>query len=70
MYDKSRSNKQVNDFYVMIFRHMKEAFLPRFMTWGIKVERMELLDIKPRDSVADSMKTQMIAERDRRSQFI
>lgn len=54
----------------MIFRHMKEAFLPRFMTWGIKVERMELLDIKPRDSVADSMKTQMIAERERRSQFI
>ena len=29
---------------------MKNAFLPRFLTWGIKVERMELLDICPRNS--------------------
>ena len=29
-------------------RHMKNAFLPRFLAWGIKVERMELLDICPR----------------------
>lgn len=34
----------------MIIRHMKNAFLPRFLTWGIKVERMELLDICPRNS--------------------
>jgi hypothetical protein len=27
---------------------MKQAFLSRFMAWGIKVERMELLDITPR----------------------
>ena len=69
MTSQDQINKCVLCVHVTI-RHMKEAFLPRFMTWGIKVERMELLDIKPRDSVADSMKTQMIAERDRRSQFI
>ena len=28
---------------------MKQAFLPRFLGWGIRVERMELLDITPRD---------------------
>ena len=28
---------------------MKQAFLPRFLDWGIRVERMELLDITPRD---------------------
>ncbi len=31
-------------------RHMKQAFLPRFLKWGIRVERMELLDIIPRNS--------------------
>lgn len=30
---------------------MKQAFLPRFLAWGIKVERMELLDILPRSSI-------------------
>ena len=25
-------------------RHMKQAFLPRFLKWGIRVERMELLN--------------------------
>ena len=29
---------------------MKQAFLPRFLSWGIKVERMELLDVIPRSS--------------------
>lgn len=51
-------------------RYMREAFSSRFLTWGIEVERMELLDIEPRQTVVDSMKTQMIAERVRRSQFI
>ncbi len=27
---------------------MKDAFLPRFLGWGIQVERMELLDMIPR----------------------
>lgn len=49
---------------------MRQAFSSRFLTWGIEVIRMELLDIKPRATVMMSMKTQMIAERDRRSQFI
>ena len=49
---------------------MRQAFSSRFLTWGIEVERMELLDIEPRQTVVDSMKTQMIAERVRRSQFI
>ena len=51
-------------------RYMRQAFASRFLTWGIEVERMELLDIEPRQTVVDSMKTQMIAERVRRSQFI
>lgn len=57
------SQDQINE-------HMKQAFLPRFQAWGIKVERMELLDILPRSNIAQSMKKQMIAERERRSQFI
>ena len=31
-----------------INKHMKKAFGPRFSGWGIKVERMELLDILPK----------------------
>lgn len=30
--------------------YMKEAFGPRFKKWGIRVERMELLDMKPKAS--------------------
>ncbi|KAK8800677.1 hypothetical protein WA158_000002 [Blastocystis sp. Blastoise] len=57
------SQDKINDY-------MKEAFLPRFLGWGIRVERMELLDMIPRSSTRDAMKAQMIAERERRGQFI
>lgn len=47
------SQDQINEFVLLVcltVRHMKNAFLPRFLGWGIKVERMELLDICPRSS--------------------
>lgn len=50
------SQDQINEYdFVceLMCRHMKNAFLPRFMGWGIKVERMELLDICPRRSMYD-----------------
>ena len=53
-----------------INEYMKDAFLPRFLGWGIQVERMELLDMIPRSSTRNAMKAQMIAERERRGQFI
>lgn len=54
-----------------INKHMKKAFGPRFSGWGIKVERMELLDILPKQgSTYVAMKKQMIAERNRRGEFI
>lgn len=31
---------------------MKEAFGPRFKKWGLRVERMELLDMKPKASAS------------------
>lgn len=55
----------------MINHHMMTAFGPRFRSWGIKVERMELLDMTPKQGVTyQAMKKQMVAERERRSDFI
>jgi len=55
----------------LINRHMMTAFGPRFYSWGIKVERMELLDMTPKQGVTyQAMKKQMVAERYRRSDFI
>lgn len=53
-----------------INQHMKKNFSLTFAKWGIVVERIELLDMKPKASTADVMKKQMIAERDRRGDFI
>ena len=51
--------------------HMMTAFGPRFRSWGIKVERMEILDMRPKQGATyDAMKKQMTAERLRRSKFI
>jgi regulator of protease activity HflC (stomatin/prohibitin superfamily) len=62
--DAMRSQQKIND-------HMKSAFGPRFEGWGIKVERMELLDILPKQGrTYEPMKKQMIAERNRRGEFI
>ena len=47
------SQDQINEWMRAVLvtcRHMKQAFLPRFLGWGIRVERMELLDIMPRAS--------------------
>jgi regulator of protease activity HflC (stomatin/prohibitin superfamily) len=55
----------------LINKHMMAAFGPRFRSWGIKVERMELLDMQPKQGATyTAMKKQMKAERDRRKQFI
>jgi len=55
----------------LINHHMMTAFGPRFFSWGIKVERMELLDMTPKQGVTyEAMKKQMVAERYRRSDFI
>lgn len=55
----------------MINRHMMSAFGPRFRSWGIKVERMEILDMQPKQGATyDAMKKQMTAERERRKRFI
>mmetsp|Transcript_11083 Transcript_11083/g.30392 ORF Transcript_11083/g.30392 Transcript_11083/m.30392 type:complete len:367 (-) Transcript_11083:93-1193(-) len=50
--------------------HMKRNFAQTFAKWGIVVERIELLDMKPKSSTAQAMKAQMIAERNRRADFI
>lgn len=57
------SQKRINEF-------MKRGFAPRFLEWGLQVERMELLDIKPDISISTSMTKNMVAERNRRGQFI
>jgi regulator of protease activity HflC (stomatin/prohibitin superfamily) len=53
-----------------INEHMVKAFGPQFARWGLKVERMELLDMRPQRGTADAMKKQMLAERNRRAEFI
>lgn len=52
--------------------HMKTAFGERFSQWGVQVERMELLDMTPKQgtTISNAMKRQMIAERTRRAEFI
>eukprot|EP00501_MAST-03F_sp_TOSAG23-6_P001208 GSMAST32.ASY1.ANO1.1252.1 assembled CDS len=50
---------------------MMQAFGPRFSSWGIQVQRMELLDMRPKKGQTfEMMKKQMIAERNRRAEFI
>lgn len=57
------SQQRINEF-------MKKGFAPRFLEWGLQVERMELLDIKPDYAISQSMTKNMVAERTRRGQFI
>lgn len=54
----------------LINRHMKTHFTSTFSKWGINVERIELQDLKPKSSISRAMKAQMIAERERRGDFI
>ena len=46
-----QSQSQIN-------QHMKRAFGPRFSGWGIKVERMELLDILPKQGEQGAVNTE------------
>jgi len=57
------SQTKIND-------HLKTEFGKLFSAWGIKVERMELLDLSPKANVSNAMKKQMVAERRRRGEFI
>uniref|UniRef100_A0A7S3GF14 Band 7 domain-containing protein n=1 Tax=Palpitomonas bilix TaxID=652834 RepID=A0A7S3GF14_9EUKA len=50
--------------------HLKKEFSNLFSGWGIHVERMELLDLRPAIQTQEAMKKQMIAERHRRADFI
>ncbi|ETV94142.1 hypothetical protein, variant [Aphanomyces invadans] len=52
--------------------YIKKSFGERFAQWGLVVERMEVLDMLPKQgtTIADAMKRQMIAERSRRADFI
>mmetsp|Transcript_11302 Transcript_11302/g.33518 ORF Transcript_11302/g.33518 Transcript_11302/m.33518 type:complete len:389 (-) Transcript_11302:179-1345(-) len=56
------SQRAIND-------HLVQQFSKLFLGWGIHVERMELLDLVPK-SIGEAMKKQMIAERQRRGDFI
>jgi regulator of protease activity HflC (stomatin/prohibitin superfamily) len=51
--------------------HLRIEFAKLFSAWGIEVERMELIDLRlAKRTISDSMKKQMLAERQRRGEFI
>ena len=50
--------------------YMKRHFSSTFDSWGVKVWRIELQDMKPSEQTANAMKKQMVAERERRADFI
>ena len=50
--------------------YLAAEFSKIFSQWGIVVERMEILELEAMSSIADAMKKQMVAERDRRGDFI
>lgn len=58
-----RAQHWVND-------HLKAEFKKVFDSWGITVERLEILDLVPKARTSENMKKQMIAERQRRGEFI
>jgi regulator of protease activity HflC (stomatin/prohibitin superfamily) len=58
-----RSQSEINE-------HLVAEFGKLFAGWGIHVERMELLDLMPKENTQAVMKKQMIAERTRRGEFI
>lgn len=51
---------------------MRQGVRDTYEKWGLQVERIELQDLRPKASseIASAMKKQMIAERERRSEFI
>lgn len=54
----------------VINSHMKKHFAKTFVKWGIKVHRIELQDLRPKSNIGAALKKQMIAERERRGEFI
>lgn len=58
-----QAQEQIND-------HMKMNMGQKFEKWGLSTQRLEILDIKPIGGVATEMQKQMVAERQRRSDFI
>ncbi|KAJ5076017.1 hypothetical protein M0811_06879 [Anaeramoeba ignava] len=58
-----QSQERINDYLVREFSRL-------FLSWGIEVMRMELQDLKPKHTISEGMKKQMIAERQRRGEFI
>eukprot|EP00792_Barthelona_sp_PAP020_P005935 TRINITY_DN2855_c0_g1_i1.p1 TRINITY_DN2855_c0_g1~~TRINITY_DN2855_c0_g1_i1.p1 ORF type:complete len:342 (-),score=95.12 TRINITY_DN2855_c0_g1_i1:105-1130(-) len=47
-----------------------DSVISTFEEWGVTVQRMEILEIKVTGSTADSLENQVIAERQRRGEFI
>ncbi len=58
-----QSQQEIND-------HMKANVGQKFSKFGLKTERLEILEIEPIGGVATEMQKQMVAERQRRSDFI
>lgn len=50
--------------------HMKRNFGATFDSWGLEVHRIELQDMRPKEKTLRTMIAQMIAERERRADFI
>ncbi|KAJ6248446.1 hypothetical protein M0813_17640 [Anaeramoeba flamelloides] len=57
------SQKRINE-------NLVREFYSLFKNWGVETLRMELLDLRPKSNIAAQMKKQMIAERERRGDFI
>ncbi|KAJ4460283.1 putative SPFH domain/Band 7 family protein [Paratrimastix pyriformis] len=57
------SQTQINEYLQREFSHL-------FAGWGLTVQRLELLDLTPKQATRDYMKKQMVAERQRRGEFI
>jgi len=54
----------------IINTHMQRSFAKTFIKWGINVHRIELQDLRPKSNIGAALKKQMIAERERRGDFI
>lgn len=54
----------------VINNHMRRTFAKVFVKWGINVHRIELQDLRPKSNIGAALKKQMIAERERRGDFI
>ena len=53
-----------------INEYLVPKFNKEFSAWGVVANRVEILDYKPSESVVRQLKLQMLAERNRRAEFI